>query len=148
MRRYEFHSSLTPEQVFAKLDVYARPWDMTAFGDETFRSKRKKDRFYLGYTGTLPASGCVPFSGQVRAEDGGSVISGSFNARAIWYLMGPVFLFVCLMMMALEVPPPVAIIVPLLWAALFAAFYTGIQTVFFKKRQQAVLEFIQHNLLE
>ena len=62
--------------------------------------------------------------------------------------MGPVFLFVCLMMLVLDVPPPVAIIVPLLWAALFVAFYTGIQTVFFKKRQQAVLEFIRQRLLE
>ena len=148
MKRYEFHSDLTPEQVFAKLDVYAKPGDITAWGDGTFRFKRKKDRFYLGYTGTLPASGCVPFSGQVRAEDGGSVISGSFNARAIWYLMGPAFLFVCLMMLMSDIPPPVAIIVPLLWAALFDAFYTGIQTVFFKKRQQAVLGFIQQHLLE
>ena len=148
MRRYEFHSGLTPEQVFARLDAYARPWDVLAFGDGTFRFKRKKDRFCLGYTGTLPVNGSVPFSGEVRAEEGGSVISGSFNARVIWYLMGPAFLLVCLMMLMLEVPPPVAVIVPLLWAALFAAYYTGIQTVFFKKRRRAVLEFIRQRLLE
>ena len=148
MRRYEFHSSLTPEQVFARLDAYAKPGDMTAFGDGTFRFKRKKDRFYLGYTGTLPANGSVPFSGEVRAEEGGSVISGGFSVRAVWALLAAVFILFCLMALAFSVPPIEAAIAAALWALLCLMLFSVLQTVFFKKRRQAVLEFIQHSLLE
>ena len=148
MKRYEFHSSLTPEQVFAKLDVYAQPWNTFAFGDSTFRFKRKKDRFYLGYTGTLPANGSVPFSGGVRVEEGGSVIFGGFNVQTVWALLAAVCILFCLMALAFGVPPMAAIIMPALWALLCFMLFTVIQTVFFKKRRQAVLEFIQQRLLE
>ena len=148
MKWYEFHSGLTPEQVFARLDAYARPWDVLAFGDGTFRFKRKKDRFYLGYTGTLPANGSVPFSGEVRAEDGGSVISGGFNVRAIWALLAVMSILFCLMALAFSVPPIEAVVAAAWWVLLCGAAFTWSQTVFFKKRQQAVLEFIQHRLLE
>ena len=148
MRRYEFHSSLTPEQVFAKLNVYAKPWDVTAFGDGTFRFKRKRDGFYLGYTGTLPVNGSVPFSGEVRVEKGGSVISGGFFAQTIWALLAAVSTFFCLMALAFGVPPSVAIVMPALWTLLCGMLFTVIQTALFKKRQQAVLEFIRQRLLE
>ena len=148
MRRYEFHSGLTPEQVFARLDAYAKPWDVLAFGDGTFRFRRKKDRFYLGYTGTLPANGSVPFSGEVRAEEGGSVISGGFSVRAVWALLAAVSILFCLVALAFSVPPIAAIVMPALWALLCGMAFTWSQTVFFKKRRQAVLEFIQQRLLE
>ena len=148
MKRYEFHSSLTPEQVFAKLEVYAKPWDMTAFGDGTFRFKRKKDGFYLSYTGTLPANGSVPFSGEVRVEEGGSVISGGFSVRAVWNVMLAGFAFVYMMLrLALDVPVA-AIVILALWALLCVKSYYWVQAVLFKKRQQAVLGFIQQHLLE
>ena len=148
MRRYEFHSSLTPEQVFAKLDVYAKPGDITAWGDGTFRFKRKKDRFYLGYTGTLPANGSVPFSGEVRAEEGGSVISGGFSVRAVWALLAAVFILFCLIALAFSVPLIEAAAAAALWELLFILLFTLVQAVFFKKRRQAVLEFIRQRLLE
>ena len=148
MRRYELHSSLTPEQVFAKLDVYAQPWDIFALGDGTFRFKRKKNGFYLSYTGTLPARGFLPFRGEVRAEEGGSVISGSFSVRVVWNVMLTGFGFVY-MMLRLGLDVPVAgIVILALWALLCVKSYYWFQTLFFKKRQQAVLEFIQQRLLE
>ena len=148
MRRYEFHSSLTPEQVFARLDVYAQPWDVTAFGDGTFRFKQKKDGFYLSYTGTLPARGFLPFRGEVRAEEGGSVIAGGFYVRAVWNVMLVGFGF-AYMVLRLSFDVSVAAIVILaLWALLCVKSYYWFQTLFFKKRQQAVLEFIQQRLLE
>ena len=148
MKRYEFHSSLTPEQVFARLDAYARPGDLTAFGDGTFRFKRKKDGFYLSYTGTLPANGSVPFSGEVRAEEGGSVISGGFSVRAVWALLAAVSVFFCLMALAFHVPPIEAAVAAALWVLLCGMVFTWSQTVFFKKRQQTVLGFIRQHLLE
>lgn len=148
MKRYEFHSSLPPEQVFARLDAYARPGDMTAFGDGTFRFKRKKDRFYLGYAGTLPANGSVPFSGKVRAEEGGSVISGGFSVWAVWALLAAVSVSFCLMALAFSAPLIMAIVMSALWALLCGMAFTWSQTVFFKKRQQAVLEFIRQRLLK
>ena len=48
MRRYEFHSTLPPELVFAILDTNTKPWDLLATGDGTFRYKRKKDGFWSG----------------------------------------------------------------------------------------------------
>ena len=148
MRRYEFHSSLTPEQVFARLDVYAQPWDVTAFGDGTFRFKQKKDGFYLSYTGTLPARGFLPFRGEVRAEEGGSIISGCFSARAIWKVLAAAVIFMCLIALAFGAPPIMAIVMPALWALLCLMLFSVLQMVFFKKRRQAVLEFIRQRLLE
>lgn len=147
MKRYEFHSGLPPEQVFARLDAYAKPGDITAFGDGTFRFKRNKDSFYLGYTGTLPANGSVPFSGEVRAEKGGSVISGGFSVRAGWVVIAAVSIVFCLMGLAFGVPPVVDIFMTVLWALLLILLFTWIQTMLFKKRQQAVLEFIRQHLL-
>lgn len=148
MKRYEFHSGLTLEQVFARWDAYARPGNLTAFGDGTFRFKRKKDRFYLGYTGTLPVNGSVPFSGVVREEEDGSVISGGFSVRAVWALLAAVSILFCLMALAFSVPPIEAVAAAALWALLCGMAFTWSQTVFFKKRQQAVLEFIRQRLLE
>ena len=148
MRWYEFHSRLTPEQVFARLDACAKPKDITAFGNRAFWSQRKKDGFCLGYTGTLPVRGFLPFRGEVRTEQGGSVISGGFSVRAVWVLMAALFILFCLVALAFGVPPITAIVMTALWALLCFAYYTGIQTVFFKKRQQAVLEFIQKHLLD
>ena len=147
MRRYEFHSRLTPEQVFARLGVYAKPWDIFAFEDGTFRVKRKRDSFYLSYTGTLPVTGSVPFSGEVRAEEGGSVIAGGFYVRAVWNVMLAGFAFVYMVLRLSFDVSVAAIVILALWALLCVKSYYWLQPLFFKKRQQAVLEFIQQRLL-
>lgn len=149
MKKYEFHSSLPPETVFSRLAGWAKPPDLFAQGDGTFRYKRKKDSFWLGYTGTIPANGFIPFCGEVRPEGDGSVITGGFSVpRALWPVYAAAFGFVCLMMFVLDAPLEVTIIVPALWVMLCVKFFTWNQKVFFKKRQRAVLEFIERHLLE
>lgn len=90
MKKYEFHSVLPPELVFAALRAQAKetrspdPWSER----DQFFFRRKGERFWLSYTGTVPMTGFIPFSGIVRAEGTGSVISGSFSVwRALWKLL-------------------------------------------------------------
>lgn len=149
MKRYEFHSSLPPELVFSRLAGWAKPPDLFAQGDGTFRYKRKKDCFWLTYTGTIPANGFIPFCGEVRPEGGGSVITGGFFAwRTRWKPMTAIWAVMYLPVSMLGVP---------LWAYLFmfalgALVGTGFsslgQKAFFKEYQRAVLEFIERHLLE
>lgn len=149
MKRYEFHSRLSPELVFGMLGVYAKPWDMLAPGDGTFRYKRKKGGFLLAYTGDLPATGDIPFWGEVLAEEGGSIISGGFSPlRATLKPMAAIWGVMCAPVLLLGVPLPVYLLMFALGLLVGIGFRSTGQKVFFSKRQQAVLEFIQQHLLE
>ena len=149
MKRYEFHSALSPELVFSRLSVHAKPWDPFALGDDTFRFKRKKDGFWLNYMGKFSVSGVVPFCGEVRPEGDGSVITGGFFAwRTRWKPMTAIWAVMYLPVSMLGVP---------LWAYLFmfalgslvgTGFSSLGQKAFFKEYQRAVLEFIEQHLLE
>lgn len=148
MKRYEFHSALPPELVFAVLDASAKPWDLLASGDGTFRYKREKDGFWLAYTGDVPATGNIPFWGDVRAEGAGSVITGGFSPwRAAWKPMAAIWGVMCVPVMLLGVPFPVYLLMFALGLLVGMGFRSAGQKVFFSKRQQAVLAFIQDNLL-
>lgn len=149
MRRYEFHSVLPPELVFAILDTNTKPWDLLATGDGTFRYKRKKDGFWLTYTGDLPATGDIPFWGEVRAEGAGSVITGGFPPlRAALKPMAAIWGVMCVPVMLLGVPFPVYLLMFALSLLVGTGFRSAGQKAFFSKRQQAVLAFIQENLLQ
>ena len=149
MKRYEFHSDLPPELVFGMLSVRAKPWDTLASGDGTFRYKRKKDGFWLAYTGDLPATGDIPFWGEVRAERGGSVITGGFSPwRTSWKPMAAIWGVMCVPVMLLGVPLPVYLLMFALSLLVGMGFRSAGQKVFFSKRRQAVLEFIEQHLLE
>ena len=149
MKRYEFHSSLPPEEVFARLDAHAKRWDPSSLGDGTFRFKRKKDGFWLEYMGTIPATGAAPFCGMVYPAEGGSVISGGFSVwRAKWKPMAVIWGIMYLPVSMLGVP----LWVYLLMFALASLWGTGFlsvgQKVFFREYQCAVLSFIEKNLLK
>ena len=149
MKRYEFHSALPTELVFAVLDTCAKPWDILAPGDGTFRYKRKKDSFWLTYTGDLPATGDIPFWGEVRAEEGGSIISGGFSPlRTALKPMAAIWGVMCAPVMLLGVPLPVYLLMFALGLLVGTGFRSIGQKVFFSKRQQAILEFIEQHLLE
>lgn len=153
MRRYEFHSVLPPELVFAIVSTKAQevrsPYLTSTFtAAERFFYRRDGACLWLTYTGTMPMTGFIPFSGTVRAEETGSVISGGFSVwRAIWKQLvvgGAVLFFAALLFGA-----------PLWMAALGAvlAFFwfsltQQIMQKTFWKRQQTILAFIEQNLLE
>ena len=95
----------------------------------------------------MPITGFVPFSGTVRAEGTGSVISGGFSVwRAVWrfLLIGSVIVFFAALLYGAG-----------LWMAALAAvlaffWFSLTQQVIqrtFRKRQKAVLGFIQEYLL-
>ena len=153
MKRYEFHSRLTPEQVFSRLNAHAKCGDMSALGDGTFRFKQKKNGFWLTYTGERPATGCIPFWGEVRSEEDGSVITGGFFVwRAMWKPLTAMSGFMCLMMVLFGAPPGFLLAAGLpmlaLWMLMCVGFFSLAQKMFFKRRQRAVLEFIERHLLE
>ena len=79
MKRYEFHSALPSEEVFARLSRRAKKGgraDWRLPGE--FYCRRKGEQFRLDYEGFLLNRLFIPFSGTVRVEGTGSVITGGF----------------------------------------------------------------------
>lgn len=149
MKKYEFHSSLPPEMVFAVLSIQAKPWDPLALGDDTFRFKRKRDGFWLNYMGKFPVNGVVPFCGEVRPAEGGSVITGGFFAwRTRWKPMAAIWAVMYLPVSMLGVPLGVYLFMFVLGALVGTGFSSLGQKAFFKEYQRTVLEFIERYLLE
>lgn len=148
-KRYEFHSKLPPEEIFVRLAVYAKPGGVSWSGDGTFRYRQKQDRFWLVYTGELPANGVIPFQAKVKKEDDGSLISGGFF---LWRSFGRTFLIlgliVFILMQFTGEPAVIGLIMIVLWLLMCAGLISWGNAIFFKKRRQAVLEFIQQHLLE
>lgn len=146
MKQYEFHSALPPEVVFARLSVRAKesmllsPWE----GARMIVYYRKRERIWLSYTGEYPISGFIPFHGRVAQEGGGSLIAGDFSwIRVVSVGAGIAFFGGLLLQGSLG------------FAALFAAvgfaWFSFVQWLIqktFSKRREAVLNFIQENLLE
>ena len=148
-KRYEFHSKLSLEEIYVRLRAYAKPGGVSYSGDDTFRYRQKQDRFWLVYTGKLPANGVIPFRAKVKNEDDGSLISGGFF---LWRSFGRTFLIlgliVFILMQFTGVPAVVGSIMIVLWLLMCAGLISWVNAIFFKKRRQAVLEFIQQHLLE
>ena len=151
-KRYEFHSKLSPDEIFVRLMTYAKPVKWDAGGDRTFIYKRHKKGFSLTYTGELPARGALPFWAEVKEELGGSLISSGLPIwRVAWQISALFFGFTVLMTPIFQIPLrmyPMIIVMLLLYVPVVAAFEVLAHTIFFKRRQKAVLDFIQQYLLE
>lgn len=154
MKRNEFHSSLPPEKVFARLDAGAKQVNKSAWNGSAYMQKkrfffyRNGDCFRLTYTGTMPMNGFIPFSGEVRAEGTGSVITGGFSVLRTWWklfavLSGIVFVVALLM----GASPGFALFGSVL-ALLWFPFSMWLIQKAFRGRQKAVLKFIEDNLLK
>lgn len=152
MKIYEFHSKLPPELVFAIVGAKAqearRPYLTSTFtASERFFYHRDGERLWLTYTGTMPMTGFIPFSGTVRAEGTGSVISGGFSVwRAIWkhLAIGSVIVFFAALLFGAPLwMAALAAVLAFFW---FSLTQEMTQKAFWKRRQ-AVLAFIEDNLL-
>ena len=152
MRRYEFHSALPPELVFAiagtKAQEARHPYLTSTFtAAERFFYHRDGERLWLTYTGTMPMTGFIPFSATVRAEGTGSVISGGFSVwRAVWkfLLIGSIIVFFAALLFGAGLwMAALAAVLAFLW---FSLTQQVIQKMFWSW-QKAVLAFIEDNLL-
>ena len=149
MKRYEFHSALPPEAVFARLDAGTkRGRNYSLQPPEEFLCQRKGERFRLGYSGVVPARGFVPFCGTVRAEGAGSVISGGFSllreAGIPFAVVGGSFWIAGL---CWGQPPLPFLLVTAVWLLLLLGFFSAVQLVFFRGRRKLIVNFIEDNLL-
>ncbi len=150
MSRYEFHSALPPEEVFARLSANARQGRYLGGWQEPeeFFSRRKGERFRLGYTGTVPARGFVPFCGTVHAGGAGSIVSGGFSPlREMGIPFGIVGGLFWIVGLRWGQPPLLFTILTAAWLLILLGFFTSIQIVFFRNRRKIVLKFIEDNLL-
>lgn len=150
MKRYEFHSALPPEDVFARLDAdKKRGRNYSVQAPEEFLCVRKGERFRLGYSGIVPARGFVPFCGTVRAEGAGSVITGGFfllrEAGIPFALVDGLFWIVGL---CWGQPPLPFTLVTAVWLLILLGFFSAVQGVFFQGRRKIIVKFIQDNLLK
>lgn len=148
-KRYEFYSKLSPEDVFARLALCARPGGAPYSGDGTFRYRQEPDCFWLVYTGKWPVTGAIPFFASVKKADGGSRISGGFFLwRSLWkgFLLVGVAAFI--LMQFTGAPAAVELTMIVLWLLVSAGLISGANAFFLRERQRAVLDFVQKNLLE
>ena len=141
---------LSPEEISARLGVYAKPARWDSFDSRSFYYKRTKKGFLLRYIGQL--RGMLPFRAEVAEAEGGSLISGKFPVwRTAWQTVALFFGFTVLMTPVFGIPLsmyPMIIIVLLLAVPIYAGFGGLIGITVERKKRKAVLEFIQQHLLE
>lgn len=150
MKRYEFHSALPPEEVFARLEARAKRgryyggWQEP----EEFFYHRKGKRFYLGYTGIVPARGFVPFCGTVCADGMGSVITGGFSLlREVWLPFGIAVGSFWIVGLCWGQPPLPFTVINVAWLLILLGFSSAVQIIFFRGRRKTVLKFLEDTLL-
>lgn len=146
MKRYEFHSALPPEKVFARLDANAKRGRCYIWEFGAFFYVRKGERFRLRYAERrFKRRGPAPFSGAVRAEGAGSVISGGFSS--LWELSEHIAAGgIILALEAWTVYPPPLLMVG--WLLLVLGVFSAKQLAAFRKRQKIIVKFIEDNLLK
>lgn len=154
MKRYEFHSALPPEEVFTRLDVGTKQVNKGSWNGSAYMQKK---RFYfyrnggcfrLSYTGMIPMTGFIPFSGEIRAEGTGSVITGGFSVwRVLWKLLAVLMGLMFVLALFMGAPPGFALFGTVLGFG-WLLFGTWLTQWFFQGRRKAVLDFIEINLLE
>lgn len=145
MKRYEFHSALPPERVFARLSVRAEenrcldPW----VGKKMFLYRRKEERFWLTYTGELPMKGFLPFRGKVARAQEGSLISGTFapDPRFLGCVAGAIFCVVPLMGGSLWAAAVTAAVSFVWFGLVLRLIQLG-----FRDRREKISDFIQEYL--
>lgn len=152
-KHYEFHSQLSPEEIFVRLRAYAKPQKWDSCNEKTFYYKRHKRGFSLRYSGEwYVARGMLPFWAEVNEEGEGSLITGGFPIwRAAWLTVALFFGFTILMTPIFGIQLrmyPMIVTMFLLAVPIYAGFWSLTNTVFCKKQRKAVLEFIQRHLLE
>lgn len=150
MKRYEFHSALPPEEVFARLDARTkrgRNYSVQVPGE--FIYDRKGERFHLGYSGVVPARGFVPFFGTARAEGAGSVITGGFSLlREVGIPFAAVGGGFCIFGLCSGQPPFPFLLLTAVWLLFLLGFFSLIQLVCFWSRRKIIVKFIEDNLLK
>lgn len=149
MKRYEFHSGLTPEQVFAKLDELAP--DKTVFNTwkGEFTHVRKENLFSLLWVRRLVKGHTLHFKGQVIPEKDGSLITGGFGLSAggifvravVWFGLLCIF-FLWRQSSLQDAAGLAAIILSVCAGVIFVN-----EKFFCRKYRQAELDFIKKNLL-
>lgn len=140
--RYEFHSKLSPEEIFIRLRVYAKPSGSSRSSEGLFQYGRHKKGFWVAYMGYM--RGLNPFWGEVREEEDGSLISGGFGRlEQNW----KIYLFVGLLFLGeLFLHPPLDVMIEGVFGIVlfFAVLWLICQVVYV----DVTLEFIRQHLLE
>lgn len=152
-KRYEFHSKLSPEEIFVRLEERARYGNgVWISNSKQYIYHRNKDCFYLSWEGDIGIRGQFPFRGTVTETEQGSVIRGGFGLledRLRYYaiLAGIVFLFSILFGMPFHMYPIVAVMI-LVWLCMCHIMAHVVNNTLLAKRRDRALEFIQQYLLE
>ena len=151
-KRYEFHSKLSPEEIYVRLRAYAKPQKWDSCNEKTFYYKRHRKGFSLTYTGEWAGRRALPLWVQITEEESGSLISGGFPVWGwAWQTVASFFGFTVLMTPIFGIPLsmyPMIITMLLLFVPICAGGWGLMGVAFDRKKRKAILEFIQQNLLE
>ena len=153
--KYQFTSALPPAEVHARLRSRAYPtkrgWRLV--GNTLFYEQIDSDRFMLIKTGFAGAGGGQPsFVGRIAAARGETVIEGRFRPDPKLTRVLAVFYIFCILASLFLLRADIMIWILLLpfyiaWGCALFGLFWGIAPLLWRKRRNAVLIFIEENLL-
>ena len=150
MKKYEFESSLSKEEIYQIIEKRSKKFgiqnfgESPAFGDVLHKTNPQKDSFYL-YCYSFIKGGCG-FYGKISESDGKTVIIGEY--RLPWFYL---LFAVCWAIPALIMSDfPQSLVVAAIGIFATAALY-GVMSIFSmifgKKAKAGVFKFIENNLI-
>lgn len=156
MRRYEWYSELSPEQVRARLLVLARPMKLGWMYEEhqTFVKLLPDGGFYLLKTGgAFQIKPQVPFVGTLTPAETGCYLSGGFRPpkalrNVLLGAMAAVFLVGLAFMGISGYAVTVLTVCVFLWGGLCWLLLTELAPEFSRRQQREAIAFIEGNLLK
>ena len=154
----EFETTLSPEQIKARLLLYTKPLMLLdAPTDHQFLSKwNRDDSFYLFKTGgVFSVRPFLPFIGKVEQQGDHYVISGKFDLIKRGKIMlagffGLAWLSAAVICFFNPNYPTIGKIIPFLalsiWTIILNILFRHVPSLFQKKQQAEVIQFIKEHL--
>ena len=144
MRRYVFHSKLTPEQFRHRLIYRAEQYT-----DGRLLAEVSGDRVRLTDLGSIQICGQIPFVGQVSREGEGCVVTGGFPVSAVFSWRRQLVLWLLAVAVGSLFGVPAALMAVL--AALWLALSVGLVLLLNRRmtgRRKRVLRFLEQEMSE
>ena len=153
-KRYEYHSKLSPAQVFARMEVHQRnvkrtgkvwDWERWRYVQWMEYRRKKENGFSLYMSNAREVFVAFPFVGTVEPAEEGSMIRGGF---AMWGDNLRTFLIFWGVPAGMAMLMTGSVVLSMIMNLLSAFFLSAVCWLVGRITSEPVLNYIQENLLE